>query len=118
MQKHGEEATLAAAADGADYGGAALAVDQLHRQDAQHQRPQLLRHRVPGQQQRDEVLHEVGLCGVELGECLGRGVAQEQRVQRQQAHRGSVPAATQRGEAARCADARQQLEPAPRITPP
>ena len=115
MQQHGEKAALATAADGADDRAAALPVDQLHRQDAQHERSQLLGHRVAREQQRDQVLHEVGFRRIELGERLGRGVAQEQRVQRQQAHRGGVPAALQRGEAAGRADARQQLEPVSRM---
>ena len=83
MQEHGEEAALAAAANGADDRAAALTVYELNGQDR-----------------------------VELGERLRRGVAQKQRVQRQQAHRRSVPPALQGREGARRADARQQLEPA------
>ena len=50
VQQHGQQAALAAAADGANDAGVALAVDQLHRQDAQHQRAQLLGHHIARQQ--------------------------------------------------------------------
>ena len=97
--------------------GVALAVDELHGQDAQHERAQLLGHRVARQQQRNEIVHKVGLRRIELRQGLRRGVAQEQRVQRQQAHRGRVAAALQRGKVPRRADARQQLEPGPMHAP-
>ena len=57
-------------------------------------------------------LHELRLRAVVLGERLGRGVALEEHVEREQAHARQVPPALQRRKAPRHADARQQLEPA------